>query len=252
METGAALGSNWVGLQHPYDRTFAISSLYIALAASHCPTPWMALIMYSSAVVSFVHWGKHHEGFWWYFDIFLSCTILLGHLRAASMADNSGSSWMEASGTGWCTCSLFIFGSSKLVWTPREHAMRDYHILQLAPHAAFRFCGFWTAMVVDGNPFCPWLSVMYWLSIILLGIPLLCDRGIFNCQRVSTSSHVVGKKIVSGNNNVHPTITRYYGTTVLINRYVFQQLTTYCSTYKPFTTNVLFQITFLNQNSKPL
>lgn len=126
--------------------------------------------MYAQTIVSFLHWARFQDGFCLILDILMSGTILFGHLYISW----SDSGLFEMRGTGWCAACIGAYFCKKMFWDPgnKNRPMKEYHVSHLFPHATFRFCGFWTAMVADGQEFDPLLSAFYWMSIVLCGMPL--------------------------------------------------------------------------------
>lgn len=162
-------------LSEPYDRAFAFSSLFISVAAGYCSIRWLALIMHINSVVSFLHWARWHDGLCWGLDIILSVSNIIIHLY---MVISTGSSMIGC--TSWCVAAVCMF-MSKRWFTPRHQAMKRYRVLHLFPHGAFRFCGFWSVMAADGQGFNLWLSIFYWLTMILFGMPLASEK-LPNCK----------------------------------------------------------------------
>lgn len=163
-------------LSEPYDRAFAFSSLFISLAAWYCPVPWLASLMYMNAAVSFLHWARWHKGLCWMADIGLSTSNLVCHLYIATVSKSLNLTRSLC----WCTASLCIF-MAKSWLKPRQQAMKQYHVLQLIPHGAFRFCGFWSVMAADGHAFNLRLSLVYWSVMVLFGMPLPSEE-LRNCK----------------------------------------------------------------------
>ena len=156
-------------MRHPYDRAFAFASFYISLSAFYCPIPELASLMHFATIISFFHWIHYHQDLL-YLDILLSLTNLLWHMYISSTSGASAS-LIEAKGIAWCSLSIGTFILNKMLWKSREKAMKNYNALLLVPHAFVRYCGFWAVMIADGQDFDLALSFVYWVSVIVLGLP---------------------------------------------------------------------------------
>lgn len=121
--------------------------------------------MLLNSAISIAHWSRWERGSRrWVADIASSQCNLLGHLYVC---------WelRRLHGAGGWACASIAFFAISAKFEPRRRAMRAYDVRLLLPHAAFRFCGFWTVATVDGAGFDRRLSAFYGLSILLLGLP---------------------------------------------------------------------------------
>lgn len=152
---------------HPFDRSMALTSIYIALAAWHVQSRGLRLLMCLQTVASTAHWLAFDVAVWRVCDIALSNVVFGVHLwllAASPPAEPRLAATFAVCAAGFFCCSVRT--------RPHDAAQRDYSVRTLLfPHPIFRFAAFWFVMAVHGRRWCVWTSATYWVTVVVLGWP---------------------------------------------------------------------------------
>jgi hypothetical protein len=151
-------------VNHPYDRAMAWSSLYILIPAMHTRMPALSAVMIVTTLLSIRHWLDFDRITWHKADCNVSSIVFV--LHGVLMWYRTLVNYHVTVCFALASASCFIFGNGM-----RNKALLHYRAVQLLPHASFRFFAFWFVMFVHRQPWSWTLTVIYWLSILILGWP---------------------------------------------------------------------------------
>ena len=149
---------------HPYDRSMAFTSIYIIIPAMLCENP-LFLAMILQTFFSILHWVNYNSYILHAIDVSLSSIIFIWHIVLLFYIQLLHKIYAF----NFCILALITFYYRRGI---RKRALKKYNIIYLLPHALFRFFSFWFVMFVHQQKWSYDLTLIYWWSVIILGLPI--------------------------------------------------------------------------------
>ena len=143
-----------------YDKTVGLTSLYIGIPFFIAPKTdkiMLALLL----ITSLLHWSNYENKFYKVADNTMATFTFCWYLMRCMMYPNSFI-WVSLT---YAFLSIFAFTNR---YGYRDVAMNTKNIMCVMPHAVFRFFSFWFVMSTYGVPHDWKLTIVYWVSILIL------------------------------------------------------------------------------------
>ena len=171
-----------IKIQHPFDRTLCWTSFYILIPILYTDILLLKICFFLAVLASTGHWLMYDNQLLHRLDIIIVRIVIAIHIL---LIYNIDTFTQQLYSILFISLSVSIFIHGKGI---RENIMNDdkiYNILSLLHHAAFRFFIFWFIMYVHNQTWSWKISFIYWLNIILFGLPC------FNIKSVKVRNYLL-------------------------------------------------------------
>jgi len=131
------------------------TSLYILYAAFYSDNVFIKLVMLLQTFFSMCHWSDYNNVIYHKLDVIFSSFVFLYSLCCIKHVSS-------------LLCAVTSFLCFRMRLNTRDIFLKNNSRHTVIPHTCFRFFAFWFFMFVNNQFWSFELSLLYWLSVLLL------------------------------------------------------------------------------------